>query len=223
MILISQWYQTGDYLRDAELRSARDQNESSGIFKRIVFLDGSSQRHTYNELFDLAKKEFPGEPCVIANTDIVFDDTAKVLEHICEPWRLVTLTRWETECTPRMLGHYHSDLFFSGSQDSWAFVAGEMPDIAAKVPLGIVGCDQLIVGLAAQAGCEVFNPAMDVKTWHLHAEQSRPKREVCYGLYGYPELTTLCTRGLVLTHDWQRGSSVAGIFSSGVVRSTCRQ
>lgn len=209
MILLSQWYEPEDETRLAELREARQRNES--LFEEVFYLDGQEKRWGYGDFFALAEEKFPGKACVLANTDIAFGtaDTVRALSEACEKNRLVTLTRWEDSTSPNMLGHFCGTAnmqghyrFFSGSQDSWAFIAGGLPELKALIPLGAPGCDNAICGWAAKQGCQVFNPALDLKTWHLHANQSRPDRDPVYGWYGYPELTTVNVTGAVAGHTW---------------------
>lgn len=206
MILICQWYTPDDPARLAELHEARQKNESSHVFTRCLYLDGDSKRWNYAELFDLAESQFRGQVCVIANTDIVFGHTSKMLPELCCRNRLVTLTRWETPHSPRMLGHFVGERFFSGTQDAWVFAGGMLPRLGENVPLGSVACDNCIVGEAVAAGVEVLNPSLSIRTRHVHADEARGQRASVYGTYGYPELCCLNASGLVLCHEWQPGS-----------------
>lgn len=224
MILVSQWYKSDDESRSDELREARRRNETSGLFRLTEYVDvPAGERLTFGQMMARFNYLLPdqGEVCVIANTDIVFDETARLLPFACRPGRLVALTRWETPRSPRMLGHYVGGNFFSGSQDVWAFVYGGLNKPSVKITLGDVGCDQAIVGWAASCGCEVTSPSLEIKTWHLHADESRPPRSHSVGTYGYPELTTLESRGLVMLHEWppKQGETSTEIR----VESTCRQ
>lgn len=202
MILICQWYTPSDRRRLTELETARRQNESSGLFSRCLYLDGDSRRWDYGELFEMAASQFRGQVCVVANTDITFDSTAKALPELCRPGRLIALTRWETPHSPRMLGHFADERFFSGTQDAWVFAGGMIKPIAAGVQLGVVGCDNRIVGDAVLRGVEVVNPSLTVRTRHLHADTHRRDRPSVYGKYGYPELCTADSSGDVMCHDW---------------------
>ena len=204
MNLISQWYTPKDDRRLREITVARKANEESGLFESITYLDGDKKRWSFRELFDFASEQHDGEICVVANTDIVFDvSTADQLAPLCKPMRLVTLTRWENESTPRMLGHFIGSRLFSGTQDAWAFIGGRLPRLDHDAKFGIVGCDQIIAGWAAKAGCEVINPSLSIRTFHVHKEENmHDGEETELGLYGYPEITTSSfTDGSVLCHE----------------------
>jgi len=209
LILLSQWYEPSGKRLD-EVRKARKENESSGLFEEVIYLDGTQKKWTYGEFFDFAAEKFPGRPCVLGNSDIVYDSSILGLGDSCQANRLFALTRWENRTSPNMPGHYFGAdeksgvyRFFSGTQDTWVFLGGGLPRLEINVPLGTPTCDQIICGWAARNGCEVFNPAMSVRTWHIHAESSRPNSDLAiHGWYGYPELTTGEVTGTVVGHEW---------------------
>jgi hypothetical protein len=205
VILLSQWYTAGSPGRTEELLRVRDANEGGGLFERCVYVDGDARRWTYGDFLDLASESFPGEVVAVANTDIEFDETIGLAAKACTPNRVLALTRWETPASPRMMGHATADgRFFSGSQDTWMFIAGRLanPPRLREVPLGVVACDQVSVAEWTRAGVEVFNPAIDVRTWHIHRDPPPEDREQVFGVYAYPELTTLIGTGLVVWHHW---------------------
>lgn len=204
MILLSQWYEPESSHRRDELGRVREANQAGGLFSRSIYVDGESRRWTYGELLSLAATEAPGEIVALANTDIEFNDTIRLLESGCIPNRLFALTRWESPSSPRMTGHLASERFFSGSQDVWVFVAGRVPvpEGTFSISLGHVGCENAFLGCMVHAGCEVFNPALDVSTFHVHAEPPPDDRPSVQGWFAYPELTTLIGTGLVFGHFW---------------------
>lgn len=202
MILVSQTYDAGSEERNAEIRGCAEFNSKSGVFESVEYLDGASRRLSFTDLVKHCEKRHRGRWCVVANSDIEFPTSANVLDHLKEERLLVTLTRWESQRGPRFIGHSHGDRLFSGSQDSWAFLAGGVPVPEQDIPLGIVGCDQLIAGWAVEAGIEVINPALSIRTYHRHATPPTGNRPSLGGFFAYPELTTLWTTGDVLAHHW---------------------
>lgn len=203
MKLISQWWNPRDEERLAELEFCKQKNES--IFGECVYLDGSQGSLTFKRLFSEAKD---GELCVVANTDVWFDESVRLLEGLCEEKVFVALTRWSNESSPYMAGWTLPSgddfLFFSGSQDAWAFVGCEAVRQSVELPLGIVGCDQAVAAWAATAGLFVVDPALSVKCWHKHEKREGEAGggRWAKGLYGYPQLTTMDVTGLVAAHEW---------------------
>jgi hypothetical protein len=205
MILVSQSYTASSYQRNEELQRVRFRNETSGLFDRVEYLDAGERTISFSEMYSHCESRYRGQWCVISNSDITFGSTAYLLRSMKKEGRLVALTRWEDHAGPRFVGHYDEDRLFSGSQDSWAFLAGCIPRPGLDIPLGVNGCDQVIAGWACLAKAEVINPALSIKTTHIHSCDDRPAdRQSMAGFFGYPQLTTTHTTGDVLCHDWPR-------------------
>ena len=205
MILLIEHYKPSDPERIAELDGTLKANVELGIFENIVPLSfDTDERLRYGHVFRLCADKFAGRVCVLANADIQFDHTARLLEGaVCDPKRFVTLTRWESPATPRMIGHYVDERFYSGSQDVWAFMGGELVGIGDRIPLGYIGCDNAIAGEAMKAGYDVVNPALSIRTWHNHKGTGRGEGELSVvGTYAYPELTTMAVTGRMVHHEW---------------------
>lgn len=205
MILVSQSYSSSSDERNSELLKCRLHNETSGLFDRVEYLEGGDRTISFSEMYAHCESRYRGQWCVIANSDITFGSTAYLLRSMKKEGLLVALTRWEDHASPRLIGHYHEDRLFSGSQDSWAFLAGSIPRPSLDIPLGVNGCDQAIAGWAVLAKAEVTDPALSIKTMHLHSCDDRPAdRKSMTGFFGYPQITTTHTSGDVLCHDWPR-------------------
>jgi hypothetical protein len=102
-----------------------------------------------------------------------------------------------------MIGQYKNERFYSGSQDVWAFLGGELVGIGDRIPLGYIGCDNAIAGEAMKAGYDVVNPALSIRAWHNHKSTGRGEGEMSViGTYAYPELTTMAVTGQVVHHEW---------------------
>jgi len=200
VILVVQSYTTGDAARDAEL--AYCARENAKLFHKVVAVDGTQRRWQFSELFDICHANHRGKLCVVANSDILFDWSLLRAEDVLERSDLLALTRWESDSCPRMIGHIVDEMFFSGSQDAWVFRGGSLPQIDAEISMGEIGCDQALVGWAVEKGVRVSDPALSIKTTHVHASRDRKERPVVFGRYGYPELTTTSLSGNVLCHDW---------------------
>ncbi len=205
MILLIEHYKPSDPERIAELDGTLKANVELGIFENIVPLSfDTDERLRYGHVFRLCADKFAGRVCVLANADIQFDHTARLLDGaVCDPKRFVTLTRWESPATPRMIGQYVDERFYSGSQDVWAFMGGELVGIGDRIPLGYIGCDNAIAGEAMKAGYDVVNPALSIRTWHNHKSTGRGEGEMSVvGTYAYPELTTMAVTGQMVHHEW---------------------
>jgi hypothetical protein len=209
MILISQWYDPDAPERAAELTSARITNQSLGVFEHCHYVDGRTRRWTYGDLIGVADREYPGEVCVIANTDIAFDATARLIPAMLRPKMVLAMARWEANGSLNMLGHCcqvndsgSQSWLFSGTQDSWAFTAGTLPELSSDTAMGVPGCDQVFLAKLVSAGCWVISPSIDIRTRHFHRNLNRysDQPRAC-GEYVYPKLTTACDlSGYVMKH-----------------------
>ena len=220
MNLISQWYTPSSEVRGDEMRMCKAKNESSDLFDEIVYLDGDAKRSTFKDLFDECVKRWSGQLCVVANSDIWFDDSLRLLGGISSDRSFVTLTRWDSPSSPAMHGHVvfvkegegglPEGVFFSGTQDSWCFIAGDVHLSAPEVPLGVQGGDQAIVAWACEKKLFVADPAISIRSWHEHKDKNGNQSHSVVSMYAYPELTTTDSRGLVAFHDLPEGAS--GVF-----------
>jgi len=201
MILIYEHYTSADPAREAELARVRELNAAAGIFETILpVAEGGRKR--FADLFALAAERFPGEICVVANSDIAFDASLAGAESLLRRHDrpvLLALSRWDDPSGPSMEGRVDPQTwrFYSHSQDTWIFVAGRLPAFDAGFTLGIPACESRLAYEAAMAGVAVANPALTVRTWHHHASAVRSwkLRDAYQGPLYFPRLTTLEING----------------------------
>lgn len=241
MNLLSQWWTPSDERRRCEIRECRSANESSGIFSDVAYVESPGSSKTYRQLFSECVDRWPGKLCVVANTDIIFDETIRLIEPHVDENTFVALTRWDSPVSPRMIGHVlhvprtsdsggkrHFDdfCFFSGSQDSWAFIATDAMRESPDLPLGMQACDQAIASWASMKQFRVINPCLSVKTWHRHGTFSRPPSDgsVITGVYAYPQVTTIegVDETMLATHLWNK-DTMGKPIEWGVVRKQACQ
>ena len=196
MILIQQRYVSSDAARQAELDEALARNEACDVFERIVPVEGAAKRWTFADLFTLAAEQFPGRLCVVANSDISFDESLGLASRLLEaPSVLVALSRWDDDAAPSMEGRVDTTTwqFYSQSQDAWIFRAGSLPRFDAAFQLGIPRCENRLAFEAARAGVVVRNPALSIKARHHHATNVRTwrRKEHYPGPLLFPRLTTV--------------------------------
>ena len=241
MILLSQWWTPSSEERRGEIRECRDANESSGLFGEVLYVHAEDRVRTYKELFTLCADKWPGELCVVANTDIIFDETIRLLEPCVNESTFAALTRWDSPISPRMIGHilpvpktstfaerqhYDDFCFFAGSQDSWAFTATDRVRSAPDIPLGMQACDQGIASWAISESMRVINPCLSIKTWHRHKTPRQDSRNspIITGLYAYPQATTIegVDETMLAAHVWNE-ESFGKPYQWQVTRNQCRQ
>lgn len=195
MILIRQRYTSSNVQRQAELDRAADINAASGLFVETCDIDATDRRLSFADIFDHAHRTFPGRVCVVANSDISFDHTLRLVTPLVHSNTLLALSRWEDGTGPSMGGHLDSDagLLFSHSQDVWIFRGGGLPPFDARFQLGILACETRLAYEAPAAGIVVRNPAISIRTLHHHATNVRTYTlaDVYGGPRYLPRLTTV--------------------------------
>lgn len=213
MILLVQKYTPADPVRAAEFDRCLSENRQSGIFSDIVEVDGSEKRWTFADFFSLAAERFKGQHCVIANSDISFRcPSCEVLDRVISNGAMVALTRWNAETAPWMIGHYHDYRWFSGTQDVWGFVGGDFVGLG-DILLGEPGCDCRLTAEVLKSGAVIWNPALSIRTLHVHESPNEIARPSPYGDYGYIEMTTVAGVGGVLIKKYPE--SVVYNFTRG--------
>lgn len=133
--------------------------EDSKIFRRPI-----TCRPTYADFFKWVNElAAEGDYSIIANTDIAFDESIRILSEFPFENRLcLALSRWD------LLDGNKAELFEHGdSQDAWIF-RGKIQNLLGAFPLGVVDCDNKIAWELEQAGYRVINPCYAVRTFHHH-------------------------------------------------------
>lgn len=194
MILIQQRYRSSDPARQAELDHVRDSNRTVAAFADILEIEGGTRRQTFADLFAVAVAKYAGQPVVLANSDIAFDESILAVADVLVPGMLVALTRWDDATSPSMEGRVdpRSCRFYSQSQDTWIFLAGSLPAFQADFQLGIPRCENRLAYEAAAAGVVVVDPALTVRSMHHHATNVRSWKPGDHyrGPLLFPRLTT---------------------------------
>lgn len=133
---------------------------------KITVID-HGQRVRYSDLFHWANRNLPGKISVIANADIYFDDTLRLLTGMDLRDKLLCLSRWDVHAD----GTAH--LFeYAYSQDAWIFQAPLRP-VRCDFHLGTPGCDNRLAWEAQAAGLRVENPSRSIRAYHLHGSGLR--------------------------------------------------
>lgn len=156
--------------REEELRGCLEANIRSGIFTKVVVVGAmppsvegiefvrSQVNPTFADLFKVANTRTGVDDInVVANTDILFDETLLVAQHM-GAWDMYALSRYEDE----------GGLFArSDAQDAWIY-RGVCKIRKADMHMGARGCDNSLAHAAKEYGYVVSNPALSIKARHVH-------------------------------------------------------
>lgn len=152
-----------DSIRAAELEECIISNMKNPHINFVRM--NSSIRMTYQNFFDKINEQTSDDDInIIANADIIFDDTVNILNNITHE-HFVVLARRELQSdgTSIPLTEYVA----KWSQDVWAW-RGKSRITGANFCLGIYGCDNRIAYEAKNSGYKVINPSYSVFVHHNH-------------------------------------------------------
>lgn len=171
-------YKEPDDRRTAEYLQCLKNNLQNSLIDEICVLDEDSgvlpvhqkvrtrsvsRRPTYHEFFQwINQLAAPSDISIIANSDIYFDQTLKLLRSTLQRNTCAALSRWD------ILADGSCRLFDrNDSQDVWVF-RGPVGSVICNFPLGVPRCDNRILHELRMAGYQVINPAFTIRTLHLH-------------------------------------------------------
>lgn len=160
-------------------------------------------RATFSGLFKYARENLSGKKCIIANSDIFFDETLEVISEADLGNTMICLSRWDIR---EGLGGYAVKLFNrADSQDSWTFTSPVSKKIEERSNffLGRIGCDNALAWIAHEEGMKLTNPAHQIISKHMHMVDYRT-----YKSYGSLLEQNKHGKGLNfmkvhLTDDWE--------------------
>lgn len=158
--LLYNYYEDKNHIRKKEIDFCLQKNLANPHINTIIV--ESPHKPKYKYLFDkINQLTGPDDINIICNSDIFFDETISLTTKMSynDAW---ALCRWEW---------YHDDniKFFTrpDSQDTWIF-KGKIKDMISDFTLGLRGCDNRIAHEIQQAGYNISNPSLSVKTYHVH-------------------------------------------------------
>lgn len=139
------------------------------------------------DMLSFANKSLIEQPCIIANSDIVFDNTLSEIGDLSGLF--LALTRWEEDVYGKKLSLYNPPWGSEVSQDSWIFKSPFVPCERLGFPLGFLGADGRLSFVANKSGLKVINPSKIVITRHIHTcnYRTRAKTKRVYGEYLFVE------------------------------------
>jgi hypothetical protein len=124
------------------------------------------RRPTYKDFFNAVNRYTrKSDISIIANNDIYFDHTLKLIDKIDMRNTCLALTRWNI--LPNGIAQLSPDSELKSSQDTWIFLGPVKPTVSNFL-VGLPGCDNRIAYELEQAGYKLFNPCKSIKTYHLH-------------------------------------------------------
>ena len=218
MILLTFYYKTDNLERQTEINQCLINNVKNTLIKKIflfndkyydldfindndnkivqiilepIFLD----RYSYKQLIIFSNIYLENEICIIANSDIFFDNSLNYLLNYNFKNKFMALTRYE----------YDTKLFHicgKSSQDTWIFKSPYLGDIdVLNFCFGLPGCDNSLAYFIHKSNYIIYNPSLTIKSWHIHKSNIRTysNKNRIYGYYMFIEPSKLYDKNIIFT------------------------
>jgi hypothetical protein len=188
MNLIIEYFNSHNHMRNGEYLYCLHQNLANDLIDNVyLFMEDDSElnfdspkihrivrkdRPTYKDLFDFCNDNLKDQICVIANADIIFDDTLRHFKSINMDKTFYALSRWEISTGDGKnweIEPYENP----ASQDSWIFKAPIAVSEKMNYTMGKPGCDNKITYHMRELGYTCRNPGKKVVTIHFHPTNFR--------------------------------------------------
>jgi hypothetical protein len=188
MNLLIEYFNSINHMRNGEFLYCLHQNLGNKLINKVyLFMEKDSElyfdspkiekvirkkRPTYKEIFDFCNKNLKDQICIVANADIIFDDTLRYFNNIDMTNNFYALSRWEISTNDGKtweIEPYESP----ASQDSWIFKTPIPTSDAMNYTMGKPGCDNKITYNMRELGYTCRNPGKKVITIHFHPTNFR--------------------------------------------------
>lgn len=174
--LFTTFYKSRSYRRQLELDYCLYDNCNNELFDNIYVFSEIDVKITPNvHIIKIDKKptfetffifinslsRFKKSINVIANADIIFDETLSHSEYYFQYTKptVLALSKYD---------NYELGKNADYSQDVWIFNGHILPCVSADIQLGTNGCDNRIAYELNKGGYCVLNPSTEIKTYHVH-------------------------------------------------------
>jgi len=196
--LFVEYIKTNNEHRQSEFDFCLKHNIQSKLFDNIYVITGEDipffsprvfrifpygDRTNYQNIFDMREASLENDINIIANSDIYFDDTIKLIDDKVTDEIALGLSRWyPSDDYYYVNGFHHNGKAAVESNDVWIW-KGKCKVKNGDFPIGYYACDGRIMQCFIEAGYRVYNPAHDVKVWHKHKYRSGSNPPTVSGPY----------------------------------------
>lgn len=188
MNLLIEYFNSLNHMRNGEYLYCLHQNLGNEYIENIyLFMDEDTElnfdspkikkivqknRPTYKDLFNFCNDNLKDQICIVANADIIFDDTLRFFNKIDVSNTFYALSRWEISTGDGK--NWEIEPFDNAaSQDSWIFKSPIKVSDDMNYTMGKPGCDNKITYQMRELGYVCRNPGKKVITIHFHPTQFR--------------------------------------------------
>lgn len=187
LVLITQYYNDKNKTRQKEIDDTLKTNVTKDLFDFYCIITETDielpiknekikvyniqKRLAYKDAFIICNENYKDCVCMLANSDIEFDESIHKLKDIKND-DFVVLTRYERHFNKVIS---HDTNMISISQDTWGFVTPVPETIIDNTDfyLGKLACDNRIAYEFYNENYKLYNPYVLIKTYHNHESNVR--------------------------------------------------
>lgn len=186
VLLVTNYYSAAHPARHKEITGAIQRNIDNPNIDKVLLLANDpvpdewaddpkvaispiGHRPTYNEMINAANT-MNYDYTVLCNSDIYVDHTINLIHHSDLSDRVFCLSRYDMRGGKPVLFNYDY------SQDTWIW-RGKLVVDGVEFTQGLPGCDNVFAFRLTACGYQVANPAVDLRTYHLHESNRRTYTE----------------------------------------------
>jgi hypothetical protein len=160
--------------------------------EKVVWMDvncsqNQDNRPTFRNFFDEVNRrvETPYDLNIVSNSDIIFDDSIRLLKPHDLELTCVALSRWDGDHSGQLAVRVYDNC-----QDAWIFQGRVRPLGWCDFPMGCPACDWRLNWELMHSDYRLINPCYDVRAIHNHPSGIRG-----YGarIDGHAEAVRRCT------------------------------
>ena len=188
MNLIIEYFNSRNHMRNGEYLYCLHQNLANDLIDNVyLFKEDDAElnfdspkihrivrdsRPSYQDIFEFCNQELQDQICIVANADIIFDDTLRYFKNIDMTMQFYALSRWEISTNDGKnweIEPYEN----AASQDVWIFKTPVLSSDSMNYTMGKPGCDNKITYHMRELGYTCRNPGKKVVTIHFHPTNFR--------------------------------------------------
>lgn len=162
---------------------------------KLIYID---HRTNYADYFTYANEHLAGEMVLICNTDIFYDDSLRLVGKFPFPvfgmgsTIMLAITRYNWNPATQKAEIQGIEVGGnSGSQDTWIFKS-PIRKFDWDITVGVLGCDSFLAQRAQEADIAVWNPAMNIISYHYHQDPERNDQPDGRSYWAHPEYCGVC-------------------------------
>jgi hypothetical protein len=195
-VLLTQYFVSNNGVRDSALINVLSKNLQDQRISEIALindveydfsaLNGSSKikqyisgrRLTFQDAFRVANSYYAGRNVIVANSDIVFDESVYRIGGCNLSNTVLALTKWSLTLDRSISLNLRLD-----SQDAWIFKAPIKLSVVEKsdFPMGAPKCDNRLARLFYEASYRVLNPALTARAIEVDPRGGARGDSAAYG------------------------------------------